>query len=309
MNNIRSKIHGPVYPIPMPFDGQGRVDDAALQSYCEYLVEGGAPTLLMTVGTSRFNLLTRAEMEKANAVVAKAAGRRALFIASGPGPNSGSLAENVLFAKMAADEGADALMAVYPERWYGDEGVQEFYLQLADQSPIPVCVHAQPFRDGFGGIHATKPFALSILQRISEHPNIGCIKEENGNREIFEEVLRAINPSVPVIGAGGAMRRHIKDAALGSVTYLVGVESIIPSLGPKFFDAVHSKNLELAEAIAETNEDPFFQKAVEFGWHRSLKAALAIVGKMPLSERSPFPPVSDSQYAELKEIAHKCGWI
>jgi 4-hydroxy-tetrahydrodipicolinate synthase len=307
--NIRESIRGPVYPIPMPFADDGSIDAPALGAYSDHLLNEGARILLMTVGTSRFNLLDREEMHRANAIVARAASGRGLFLASGPGPNSGSLAENILFAQRAADAGASALMAVFPERYYGDDVVVNFYLRLADASPIPVCVHAQPFRDGFGGIHATKPFGLSMLSRIAEHQNIGCVKEENGVREMFEEILAGLNPGLPVIGAGGAMRRHLKDAALGSVTYLVGVESIVPRLGPQFFEAVHSGDTAGAEAIAAVHEDPFFQQAVAYGWHRSLKAALAIVGLMPFTERDPFPALNADEYKTLESIARSCGWV
>lgn len=301
-------LTGPVSPIPIPFTESGAVDIASLRSYCQYLVEGGAGNLLVTVGTSRFNLLSRDEMKAVNKAVAESGGGKAKVIVSGPGPNTGSTAENIEFAREAERIGADAMIAVYPERWYGDDALVEFFHRIADGSPVPVWVHAVPMRDGFGGVHAVKHFEPDILARVIEHENIVGVKEENGDRAMFEEILSRFQDRVAVIGAGGAMRRFMKDRPLGSTNYLVGTESLVPQLGTRFFAAMMDGNQEEAERIAVENEDPFFETAVRYGWHRSLKEALHILGLMPPHERHPFTRVEEKGQNELREIIDSIGW-
>ena len=304
-------IEGLVFPIPAPFKDSGELDLDSLHAYCNYLLNHEASTLLVTVGTSRFNLLTRDEMKAMNQTVATCvseSGKKAKSIVSGPGPNSGSTHENVEFARLAADQGADGIIVVFPERWYGDESVIRFFEVIADQSPIPVFIHAVPMRNGFGGIHDSKPTSLSILSALAKHPNIAGLKEENGDREIFENILQTLKDDFSIIGAGGAMRRYQKDFPLGSKNYLVGIESIMPEWGHQFFNAMQDRNFEAAESIATAQEDPFFEKAVEFGWHRSLKAGLAIMGLMPPSEREPFPALEQSQVDILKQVIKQAGW-
>ena len=55
-----------------------------------------------------------------------------------------------------------------------------------------------------------------------------------------------------------------------------------------------------AQSLALHHEDNFFKIAVEYGWHRSLKAALFIRGLMPIHERSPsqFDTTADQCIAE-----------
>jgi len=301
-------LTGPVYPIPIPFFESGAIDKESLHRYAEYLVEGGAGNLLVTVGTSRFNLLTREEMREVNETVAKAAGGRAKVIVSGPGPNAGSTAENIEFAQTAEKIGADAIIVVYPERWYGDDALVEFFHRIADDSPVPVWVHAVPMRDGFGGVHAVKSFEPDMLGRVAEHENIVGVKEENGDRDMFEVILSRFQDKIAVIGAGGAMRRFMKDRPLGATNYLVGTESLIPQLGPKFFEAMMRDDHTTAEELAATQEDPFFETAVKFGWHRSLKESLHILGLMPPHERHPFTRVEEEGQVELREIIGTIGW-
>jgi 4-hydroxy-tetrahydrodipicolinate synthase len=61
-DDLRARIRGPVFPIVIPFTENEDVDYEGLHRYVEFLVNGGARVLLLTVGTSRFNLLTSQEM-------------------------------------------------------------------------------------------------------------------------------------------------------------------------------------------------------------------------------------------------------
>lgn len=303
-----SILSGPVHPIPVPFCEDQSVDYAALESYCDYLVREGATTLLVTVGTSRFNLLTRDEMLAVNETVSRS-GKNVRVIVSGPGPNTGSVQENIEFAKAASKVGADAIIVVFPERHYGDDYLVEFFHAVADSSPIPVWVHAVPMRDGFGGVNAVKQFELEALKRVTSHPNIVGVKEENGDRDLYESIQNSLKDEISIIGAGGAMRRYLKDHPLGAKCYLVGIESLLPALGVKYFSAMSNGDFTLAEKIAADQEDAFFATAVKFGWHRSLKASLSLLGLMPISERSPFPRVDDHELEELRSVMESTGWL
>src|SRR5438105_4995707 len=104
----KAAIRGPVTPIPTPFKADDRyaVDHDALARYVDWMVTQGAPAMLTTVGTSRFNLLTTDEMLAVNETVVRATNGRAMTIVSGP--FSGSTRENIRFAQHAAKIGAGA---------------------------------------------------------------------------------------------------------------------------------------------------------------------------------------------------------
>ena len=76
----------------------------------------------------------------------------------------------------------------------------------------------------------------------------------------------------------------------------------MPQVGNQFFNAMIENRLDDAENLATTMEDPFFTKAIEFGWHRSLKGALSIKQLMPGFERAPFPPLNQTEIAELTKL-------
>ncbi|MFZ0549042.1 MAG: dihydrodipicolinate synthase family protein [Candidatus Promineifilaceae bacterium] len=309
LDEIRAGIRGPVFPMVVPFTEDEDVDHAALESYVDYLITGGAPVLLLTVGTSRFNLLTRKEMLAVNETVIKAASGRAITIAAGPGPSSGSTRENITFAKAAEKAGADAILVLYPERWYGDKPVAKFFTDVADNIDIGLMIHAVPMRDGFGGVKALKYLDADLIAKFVNHPNIVGVKEENGDRAMFEDILNRYNDGLPIIGAGGAMRRFINDSKLGSYTFLVGIGSFKPALAVEFFQAVMAGNEARAAQIAELYEDPYFDFAVKLGWHRALKETLHQLNIMPPYERSPFNRISETERSQLREVLVQCGWL
>jgi 4-hydroxy-tetrahydrodipicolinate synthase len=306
---VRAGIRGPVFPIVIPFTEDEDIDHNALANYVDFLIDGGAPVLLLTAGTSRFNLLTRKEMLAINETVAKAAAGRAITIAAGPGPNSGSTRENIAFAKQAESVGADGILVLYPERWYGDEPVVEFFTDIADGIDIGLMVHAVPLRDGFGGVKALKYLDGDLMAAFIEHPNIIGVKEENGERAIFEDILHRFNQQIPIIGAGGAMRRYINDSKLGSYTYLVGIGSFKPSLAVEFYQAVMAGDEIRAVKIAESFEDAYFDFAVKLGWHRALKETLYQLNIMPPYERAPFNRINETERSQLRDVLSQCGWL
>ena len=124
-SEIRSGITGPVFPILTPFKENGAVDHPALQNYVEFLIASGAKTMLTTVGTSRFNLLSDIEIMEVNKTFSSVSSPNTIKIAAGP--MTGDLKTNIEFAQHAEQHGADAYIAFFPERWYGVEAILDFF--------------------------------------------------------------------------------------------------------------------------------------------------------------------------------------
>jgi 4-hydroxy-tetrahydrodipicolinate synthase len=243
-----------------------------------------------------------------NETVVQAATGTSVVIVAGPGPVRGSTRENIEFAQHAQSIGADAILLLYPERWYGDEPVVEFFHKVAESTEIGVVIHALPMRNGFGGVKSLKYLDADLIEKVAHKPNIVGVKEENGERSIFEEILGRFQSKLPVIGAGGSMRRFLADHELGSYIYLAGIGSFKPELALQFYECVMEGDLERAEAIVKEHEDPYFGLAVKLGWHRALKETLSQLGLMEPFERSPFNRVSEQERRQLAEVLTKCGW-
>lgn len=302
---IKSAIKGPVFPILTPFRKNGdAVDYKALQNYVEFLINKEASTILVTVGTSRFNLLTREEMRMVNQTVVKAVKGNAVAIAATP--ISASLQENIEFARHAQEVGADAVIIMYPERYYGDEEIFDFYRAITESVDIGVLIHEMPMRSGYDGTPVQ--YSIELLERLTNLPGIAGFKEECGNGEYAYQILRRLSEKTAVIGAG-SMRRFMRDFHAGANAYLVGIGSFLPKLAQQFYDEMIDGNFKQAHQIVRDNEDPYFDLAVSLGWHLSLKATLAIIQLMPIEERLPLKPLDLEEQKKLKQVIIKCGWL
>ncbi len=303
-DELRQAIQGPVFPIPTPFTADYAIDYEALADYVDFLVEAGAQTILVTVGTSRFNLLTPEEMMAVNETVVKTVSGRAVAIAAAP--IQASLSQNLQFAHQAETIGADGIMVMYPERYYGDDPVYDFYQAIASAVNLGVMIHEMPMRSGFTG--APVQFSLDLLERLTDLPGLAGLKEECGNGEYAYSLLRRFSDKTAIIGAG-SMHRFLRDYHAGATAYLVGIGNFLPKLAIAFYNAVMQADFDTAHQITRNNEDPYFQFAVSLGWHRALKESLALMNLMPPHERPPMNRINDAQRAGLHQVMQQCGWL
>ena len=93
---MRGGLEGPVFPIVTPFDNNNRLDIASVNQYVNFLLDCGAQTIMTTVGTSRFNLLSEDEIISLNSEVVKANRGHSKIIVSGP--IIGDLQKNIEYA-------------------------------------------------------------------------------------------------------------------------------------------------------------------------------------------------------------------
>jgi len=294
---------GPVYPMVTPFTSDEAIDEPGVGRYLDHLIDRGASCVLVTAGTSRFNLLDHDEVNRLNVVTVKAAAGRCRVIAATP--MIGSFRQIEASAQFAADAGADAVMVLYTERYYGDEPVVAFFSTLADRCRAPVMIHANPMRNALGIDGGARDYTIGLVKRLADHANIVGIKEECSSKHRAYEVIRGSSGKILNIPAGGSMRKYLLDAHVGAQTYLTGVGNVFPEIEETFFRCVKSGDWPRAEAIVRDFEDPVFEAFFRIGWHTALKSALAQIGVMEPYERRPLTPPTDVQVGEIRRVVEE----
>ena len=301
-----TSITGPVIPLPTPFDKDFNVDHASLASYVDFLVRNGIRTIMTTVGTSRFNLLTFEEIKKVNETVVKAAAGKVNTIVANP-PMGGTL-QAIEFARHAESIGADFFLAYYPERDYGEDNTYEFFRAINEASRVKVLIHEMPCRNGYGP--GTVQYSLPLLDKLFELDHVVGLKEEALDAGYSNKIVSRFSSKAIIIGAGGGMSRYLqRDHELGSKAFLGGIGNFFPKLELDFYNAISNGDRQEAERIVNQVEIPYFNEVVPIGWHPSLKAALALKGLMQEYERPPMKEVKGEEKKTLKEIMKKNGWL
>ncbi|OQU94101.1 Fungal Zn2-Cys6 binuclear cluster domain-containing protein [Cladophialophora immunda] len=169
MSKLTSALRPGVYaPVLTPFIGeiQQEVDLPAFRAGVLRLAKLGVGLVLSgTLGEG--NLLSRCErkvlVKNAREVLEESGLYRSVPIIAGAG--AASLRETIEIVKDAADEGADAVIVVAPAYYafvFGRDKatLKEFFVSVADASPVPVMLYNIPFATG--GIDLDADFLIDI---------------------------------------------------------------------------------------------------------------------------------------------------
>lgn len=293
------KVQGPVFPIPTPFTETGHVDYQGIETYVQFLLEKRVRTLMVTVGTSRFDVLTVDEMKKVNKRVVQAVQGKAVTIVTTS--TKGPTMQAIDFARHAQDAGADAILAVYPERYYSDDDVFHFFDDIASACSIGVLIHLMPIRTGRSGVAPQVQYSPGLVERIAAIDNVVGIKEESQDQGLAYKYNCLIGDQIVVIGGAGGMRAFLTAYEWGQPAYLTGVGNVVPEIELEFFSALERGDYERARRIVFEKEEPFFEAAVKVGWHLALKEAMESKGLMPAWERRPINRLSGQDQSLIRK--------
>ena len=293
-------VKGPVFPIPTPFTENGDVDYEGLRRYVEFLLSQDARTVMVTVGTSRFDVLTVEEMKKVNETVAKIAKGRAIVIVTTP--TKGPTSQAIDFANHAEAIGADGILAVYPDRFYYENDVYRYFVDIAKSCSVGVLIHLMSIPTGRAGLGPQVHYSPELIERIVAIDNVAGLKEESHDQGLSYRYCRSLVDKIVIIGGAGGMRDYLTKHHWEQQAYLVGIGNFIPKLEIDFYKALTQSDYDTARKIIFEYEEPFFSAAIKAGWHLSLKEALACADLMEPWERLPVSRLKDDDRAEIISV-------
>lgn len=299
--DTKNKLCRPIYPIPTFFDSCEQVDYLAVEDYVEFLKRHGPLPVMVTAGTSRLNLLSNEELKKLNAAVTHAAHRgqhRQVAIAANP--MSGPLSSSLDVAKHAEGIGADVFLVYYPERYYDDDTVVDYYREIASHTSLPLMIHGMPLRNATGG--PPKPFDNTLCKKLSDIPQVIGIKEESLSEKVRYDIAKDLRDRLVITAAGESMRMFLSSAPFGVQSYLVGVGSMSPAVEEQFYRLYSDGRINDAASLVDATETPFFEVAKRVGWHIAMKAGLAASGLFQDHERKPLRAVTDHQRKQIVQV-------
>src|SRR5215470_5502815 len=137
------EFKGICVPVCTPFNQDGEsVDEGALKSHIDWMIESGVQILLACGGTGEFAYLREAERRRVAEVTCKhVAGRADVFVQT----SAINTADAIASSRAAADSGADALL-ILPPYFEGPsmDGVLWHYEHIAKAVDLPIVVYNIP---------------------------------------------------------------------------------------------------------------------------------------------------------------------
>jgi 4-hydroxy-tetrahydrodipicolinate synthase len=286
---IMVEIGGVITAMVTPFAEDRSVDETVARKLARRLIESGSQGLVLAGTTGESPTLTDEEKISLLRAIRDELGGDVLLIC-GTGSNDTRHSERLSAA--AADNGADAVLAVTP--YYNKPnraGILAHYNAIAKAAGVPVILYNIPSRV----VVNVPPDLLAELAHIE---NVIGVKQAN------DDELQPIDGLRVLAGNDGTFLRTLEMGGPGGVlvaTHLVGPEM------REIYDAVQAGDVERARQI-DSSLRPVYE-VLSKNNPIPVKAGLELLGICSARARLPIVEADDEQKAEVRRALEAHGLL
>jgi 4-hydroxy-tetrahydrodipicolinate synthase len=289
-------LRGCYVAIVTPFTEQGGLNEEALRSNIEFLIERGVAGVVPCGTTGESATLSWEEHNRVVDIAIEQARGRVQVIA---GAGSNNTAESLAAARHAREIGADAILSITP--YYNrptQEGLFQHFAAIAAQVDIPMVVYNVPSRTSVNLLPET-------VERLCAFKNIVAVKEASGSIVQVSEIHRRCGDrlailsgddplTLPILACGG--KGVISVVANIAPEKMIALIAAFSARDPASALAQHEELLPLSQAMfIETNPIP-------------VKTAMNLLGMKAGPLRLPLTAMSERNKLELTSVLQRCGF-
>ena len=282
-------LHGIFSPLATPFAADGAIAPAKLRENIARYNRIGLAGYVLNGSTSESVLLRWEEIYRLWETAKEAAAPGKILIA---GTGAESTAETIEHTNRAASLGFDAALVRTPHFYKPQmklDALSEFYLRVADASPIPVLVYSVPI---FTHLQVEAP----LIALVAKHPNIIGIKDSSGDVEGVRKIIAAAPETFQtLVGSASTLFESLELGACGAILALANP---FPELCVEIYEASHSGDSKNAHSLAQQLLAPAKILGPQYGIP-GLKYALDRLGYYGGPPRPPLLPLSEAAKAEI----------
>ncbi len=237
---MAEKIRGILTPHMVPLDAQGRIDEAELRRYVDWLIAKGVHGLYPNGSTGEFvRFLPEERREIIRIVCDQAAGRVPVLA----GAAEANVRETIRACETYAGFGATAVAIVSPFYYkLSPESVYAYFREIALNSPIDVTLYNIPM--------FASPIDVPTIKRLAEFERIVGIKDSSGDVAQMMRMIAAVRPIRPdfsfLTGWDVVLVPMMLVGADGGTNATAG---IVPELTRKLYDLFQAGQIEAAMRI------------------------------------------------------------
>ena len=266
--------------MPTPFKKGGELDVERAGELTDYLIEGGVDGLFPLGTTGEFALLDRDERKRMVEAVVDRAGSRVPVLAgvSDPSPKNA-----VMFAKDAADAGADGVVATTPYYYrVGDDGLYSHFRIIHDSVSLPLVLYNIP-----EWTHNFVP--VPVVARLAEEGVVVGMKYTEYNFFNLVRFIEAVGKKISVFTGSDAMTYSCLEA--GGSGAVISVSNIAPRAAASIYDLFREGRPEEARK-AQKAILPAIEAAGVGYFPAGLKEAMRAAGFPVGAVREPQTPLT-----------------
>jgi len=269
---------GVIPALVTPFNAKMEIDEEALRSLVDYVIEAGVSAVSPCGTTGEFVNMTPEERKKVYDIVIDQVNGRVPVIA-GTGDASTQMA--IELTKYAEDAGADAALIVTPFYLHAmDKEVYEHYERIASSVDLPIVLYNIP---QVTGVWIPWWVVEGLAKNIS---NVVGIKDSSGNMPYFMTLIEKLHGVISLICG----HDEIASAALaaGADGVLLASANIVPDVLVEIYRAIKERHdLDRAREL-QRQYQTIFRFVARFGGPLIVKRVLWMMGRDVGSARRPL---------------------
>ena len=289
LDDIRSRLHG-VSAVPVtPFGPSGELDEEALRTVVQRIVEAGVEVVVPCGNTGEQASLTPEEADRVRAVTLEASGAAAVIVGVG-----GDARTTARRCARAVELGAAGVMVHYPtDPYLADEGLVRYYEEIASATGGAVI----PYVRGRG-------LSPRVLDSLAERESVVALKYAVPDVLAFAAFADRYGEAIiPVCGLAELWAPFFW--IVGARGFTSGLVNVVPRLSVAMHDALrdgeYGRAMELWRQV-----EPFERLRARHENANNVpvvKEAMAILGLLAdASVRPPLAPLSAEDRGELERL-------
>lgn len=299
---MNAPLSGIIPPLVTPLLDDDVLDVEGLNRLIEHLIAVGVHALFVLGTTGEAQSLSyklRVEMIKNTCRITK--GRLPVLVCI----SDTSIVESVNLARIAADNGADAVVSAPPYYFAaGQPELIEFYENLTPQLPLPLFLYNMP-------THTKVNFAPATIQRIAEDPRVIGFKDSSANAVYFQSVMYALKERQDFSMLVGPEEIMAESVLLGAHGGVNGGANMFPELYVELYNAAKNTNLEelkrLQEKVMQISATIYTVGQHGSSYLKGLKCALNLLGICSDYVAAPFHKFEQREREKIWKALQKLG--
>ncbi|MGY0778202.1 4-hydroxy-tetrahydrodipicolinate synthase [Azospirillum argentinense] len=289
-------LYGSIVALLTPFKN-GKVDEAAFQSFVEWQVAQGTHGLVPCGTTGESPTLSHEEHNRVVELCIEAAGGKVPVVA---GTGSNSTEEAISLTQHAKKAGAAAALVVTP--YYNkptQEGLYQHFKAIHDAADLPIVIYNIPGR-------SVVDMSVATMARLAQLPNIVGVKDATADLARPVRLLQEVGPDF--IQLSGEDATALAFNAQGGVGCISVTANIAPAQCAAMQDAWRKGDLATAykyrDLLTPLHDSMFVETSPA-----PVKYAASLLGKSSDEVRLPLVAASESTRTTVRDAMKKAGLL
>ncbi|KAA1058965.1 4-hydroxy-tetrahydrodipicolinate synthase [Azospirillum argentinense] len=289
-------LYGSIVALLTPFKN-GKVDEAAFQSFVEWQVAQGTHGLVPCGTTGESPTLSHEEHNRVIELCIEAAGGKVPVVA---GTGSNSTEEAISLTQHAKKAGATAALVVTP--YYNkptQEGLYQHFKAIHDAADLPIVIYNIPGR-------SVVDMSVATMARLAKLPNIVGVKDATADLARPVRLLQEVGPDF--IQLSGEDATALAFNAQGGVGCISVTANIAPAQCAAMQDAWRKGDLATAykyrDLLTPLHDSMFVETSPA-----PVKYAASLLGKSSDEVRLPLVAASESTRTTVRDAMKKAGLL